>query len=108
MYHYISKIRCNPFIQNSKSLSSFVLERERRSFKTSRAIFSPKKGVFVTYGRIQVEMDPSIKPVESTSHVNNANRFIDIREDDEALEHPSCPYQTLPKDWVKRFNGWFR
>lgn len=84
-----------------------MFERKKRSIKLSRAIsssyvFPLKKSVSFTYGRTKIER--SLKHVGSSSHVNNPYIFIDICEDDGALECPSFPYQHLPKDWDKRFN----
>lgn len=64
------------------------------------------KKVSVTCRRIQRE--PSLKPMELTSHFDYVHRFTDICKDGETLEHLSFPYKPLPNDWKNRFNKWFR
>lgn len=63
-----------------------MLNRDRISTKPSRAISSPyvchpKKGVFVTYDRIQGK--PFLKHEESSCCVNNVYMFTNICENDE-------------------------
>lgn len=53
--------------------------------------------VSFTYGKIQVEVDPFIKLVELTSHVDDAHRFTDIYENDETLELKSFLTNLYPR-----------